>query len=405
MDDLHSGARLSPTLVARVKNILLQPKEEWARIDLERTPIATIYRQYVLILAAIGPVCGLIGSLVFGYGVFGIVYRPTVASAVSSAVVHYVLALVMVYVLALIIDGLAPTFAGVRSREQAFKVAAYSSTASWVAGVFGLIPQLSILAALAGLYSLYLLYLGLPRLMRVAQERAVAYVACVIVAAIVLFIIIGAVTAAVTSTFLSFPRASVVGSTTGTLAVPGVGAIDLGKLEAASKQMAAAGTAMQAQASTAGTVTGSAPIVAIAPAALQAFLPASLSGLPRTALSSSSAGAAGVNGATAEAQYGDGAKHIKLSVTDMGALGALAGLGSAFNVESSTQDANGYEKVGKLGDRMTTEKWNAASKSGSYSMLVANRFMVAAEGEGADIDAVKSAVAGVDAAALERLVH
>ena len=66
MDDLNSGRSLNPTLVTRVKGILLQPKEEWARIDLEPTPIGAIYRQYVLILAAIGPVCGLIGSLLFG---------------------------------------------------------------------------------------------------------------------------------------------------------------------------------------------------------------------------------------------------------------------------------------------------------------------------------------------------
>ena len=321
----------------------------------------------------------------------------------SSAVVHYVLSLVMVYVLAVIIDVLAPTFAGVRSREQAFKVAAYSSTASWMAGVFGLIPQLSILAALAGLYSLYLLYLGLPRLMKVAQDRAVAYVACVIVAAIVLFIILGAITGAVTSAFLTFPHATVIGETTGTLAVPGMGAVDLGKLAAASKQMAAASATMQASAT--GQTAGSATVVAVAPAALQAILPATLAGLPRTSLSSSSAGAAGVNGATAEARYGSDGKSIKLTVTDLGAMGALATLGSAFNVQSSTQDGNGYEKVGKVGDRMTTEKWTAASKSGSYTMLVANRFMVAAEGEGTDIDAVKSAVAGVDATALERLFH
>ena len=402
MDDLRdvraSGAPRD--LVARVKAILLTPREEWAVIDPEPTPIAGLYSRYVLILAAIGPICGLIGGLLFGYGAFGVVFRPSLISALSSAIVQYVLTLVMVYVLALIIEALAPTFAGVKNREQAFKVAAYSSTASWVGGVFELIPQLSILAALAGLYSLYLLYLGLPRLMKVAQDRAVAYVACVVVAAIVLFIVLGAITGAVTSRFAYPTTVAAAGTTTGTLVVPGMGSVDMAKLEAASKQMSVAAATAQASA---GSRAPSGAVVAVSPAILQGMLPATVAGLPRTAISGSSGGAAGFNGSNAEARYGAEGRDVRLSVTDMGAAGALAALGSAFNVQSSTQDANGYEKMGKVDNRMTTEKWSAASKSGNYTVLVGDRFMVAAETNGVDMATAKSAVASVDAAALERL--
>ncbi len=104
----------------------------------------------------------------------------------------YVLTLVGVYVLALIIDALAPTFNGQKNQIQALKVAAYSSTASWVAGVFALVPGLRILTIL-GLYSLYLLYTGLPVLMKAPQDKAMGYTAVVIVAAIVLFMLVGIV--------------------------------------------------------------------------------------------------------------------------------------------------------------------------------------------------------------------
>jgi hypothetical protein len=97
-----------------------------------------------------------------------------------------------VYVLALIIDALAPNFGGVSNQVQALKVAAYSSTASWVAGIFGLIPPLSWLGVL-GLYSLYLLYLGLPILMKSPPDKAAGYTGVVIIAAIVLFLVIGLV--------------------------------------------------------------------------------------------------------------------------------------------------------------------------------------------------------------------
>jgi len=179
-------------LVDRVKNILLTPKTEWEVIDAEPTTVADLYKGYIIPLAAIGPVASAIGALVFGYRGFGIVYRPPVGTVLSSAVVTYLLTLGGVYVLALIIDALAPTFGGTQNQTQALKVSAYSSTASWVVGIFGLIPVLSVLGIL-GLYSLYLLYLGLPVLMKAPAEKAMGYTAVVIIAAIVLFLVIGLV--------------------------------------------------------------------------------------------------------------------------------------------------------------------------------------------------------------------
>jgi hypothetical protein len=179
-------------LVDRVKNILLNPRQEWAVIDAEPTAPVELYKEYIIPLAAIGPVASAIGALAFGYRGFGITYRPPVGTVLSSALVTYLLTLGGVYVLALIIDALAPNFGGTQNQVQALKVAAYSSTASWVAGIFGLIPALSLLGVL-GLYSLYLLYLGLPVLMKVPEEKAMGYTAVVIIAAIVLFLVVGLV--------------------------------------------------------------------------------------------------------------------------------------------------------------------------------------------------------------------
>ncbi len=77
---------------------------------------------------------------------------------------------------------------------QAIKVAAYSATPQWIAGIFGLIPALLVLVMIAALYSLYLFYLGLPVLMKVPQEKAMVYTVVVIVAVIVLFLVVGAMT-------------------------------------------------------------------------------------------------------------------------------------------------------------------------------------------------------------------
>ncbi len=175
-------------LVERVKRILLSPQTEWEVIDTEQTTPAELYTGYIAPLAAIGPIAQIIGFSVFG--VMG--YRVPIGRAFAYAIATYVLTLISTYILALIIDALAPTFGGRPNRIQALKVAAYSSTAAWVAGIFALIPALSILGML-GLYSLYLLYLGLPKLMKAPKDRAVAYTLVVILSAIVLFVIIGAI--------------------------------------------------------------------------------------------------------------------------------------------------------------------------------------------------------------------
>ena len=167
-------------VIERAKNIILKPKETWAVIDAEPATTQSIYMPYVLVLAAIGPIAQFIGGQVFGYGAFGINFHPPIGTALVSAILSYGLALATTFALSLVIDGLAPNFGGQKNQVQALKVAAYSATAGWLAGIFGLIPALTILGLL-GLYSLYLLYLGLPILMKVPQDKAMGYTVVVII--------------------------------------------------------------------------------------------------------------------------------------------------------------------------------------------------------------------------------
>jgi len=162
-------------LVARVKGIIMQPKSEWRVIDGESTTVSQLYTGYIIPLSAIPPIASVIGLSIFGISLplLG-TYRVPLGSALTSAITQYILGLVGIYVLALIIDALAPTFAGQKNQIQALKVAAYSSTASWLAGIFALIPGLRILGLL-GLYGLYLLYAGLPTLMKAPAEKAMGY--------------------------------------------------------------------------------------------------------------------------------------------------------------------------------------------------------------------------------------
>lgn len=178
-------------LVGRAKAILLNPKQEWPVIEKETTTTAELYTGYIIPLAAIGPVAQAIGLSMFGVnlGVLGS-WRISPANIVSRAVVTFVCSLVAVWVLAWIINVLAPKFGGQSNASQALKVAAYSNTASWVAGIFGIVPMLAILGVLLGLYGLYLLYLGLPVLMKAPADKSLGYTIVVVIAAFLIVFVV-----------------------------------------------------------------------------------------------------------------------------------------------------------------------------------------------------------------------
>jgi len=180
-------------LIERTKEVLLHPKSQWEIIAAEPASTGALYTRVIMPLAAIGPVATLIGWSVFGISIpFAGTYRVPLSASLGPAVVRYVLGLAAVFVLALIIDGLAPSFGGQKDQVQALKVAAFSSTAAWLAGIFALIPSLNMLGIL-GVYSLYLLYAGLPILMKAPPDKALGYTVVVIVSAIAMFVVIGVI--------------------------------------------------------------------------------------------------------------------------------------------------------------------------------------------------------------------
>ncbi len=375
-------------LIDRVKAILLKPAPTWEVIDKEPATVSGLYKGYIIPLAAIAPVAGLIGGSVVGVAGF---HQPLLGGIVE-AVVSYILALVMVYVLALVIEALAPSFDGQKDRMQALKVATYASTAAWIAGIFAILPLLGLLALLGGLYSLYLLYLGLPRLMKAPAEKAMGYTIVTVIVAIVLTIVAATVATAVAGVGL-LGGASVVAAASGGSVRVGDATVDLGELEAASKQVAAAAKQMESG-------EGVEPTD---PDVLKAYLPAAVAGYSRTEVTTGSGGAGGMSGSSANGVYSKGDARLRLSVTDLGGAGALVGMAGAFNVKSSTESEGRYEKIGKIEGRMTQEAYDTAAKHGEYSVMVADRFMIAAEGDGVSMAELKAAVAAVGVSRLESL--
>jgi hypothetical protein len=188
------GTTMSPAeLIARIQRLLLSPNSEWEAIDTEGADVTRIYQSYILPLVALSALAGFIGTSIIGIGGFRIGF----VSGLIQAVVSIGLSCALVYVMALIINALAPQFGAKEDFGAAFKVAAYAPTASWVGAMFMVLPMLWFMALIGGLYSLYLLFVGLPKLMKPAADKAMIYalavIGCMIVIGIVSSFIVRAV--------------------------------------------------------------------------------------------------------------------------------------------------------------------------------------------------------------------
>jgi hypothetical protein len=178
-------------LVDRAKNILLTPAKEWDVIKGESLTIADMFMKYAVILAAIPAIAGFIGYVVigisFGFGTF----RVPVGTALVWLILTYVLNLAGVFLLAFIIDTLAPTFGCTKNMVAAVKIAVFSYTPVWVAGILGIIPAISVLMLIASLYALFLLYLGMQKIKEPANDKLIPYFVVALVALIVIYWLMG----------------------------------------------------------------------------------------------------------------------------------------------------------------------------------------------------------------------
>ena len=180
----------------RAKNIMLFPQSTWIAIEAEQMSIGEINRHYVMPLAAIPAVATVIGDTLFG----GSTFVDDFAFGILDGLLAFLFVLVVTSIVAVIIDWTAPNFGGNKNRLNSYKLAAYSLTPAWLAGVFNIVPALSRLTIL-GIYGAYLLYLGIPILMKSPADRAVPYMATIALVAVALLI---AVSLMVPKLFLLF---------------------------------------------------------------------------------------------------------------------------------------------------------------------------------------------------------
>jgi hypothetical protein len=185
---------------SRAKAMLADPSAEWTRIERESGDPAFLLSRYVAVLALIPAVFGFVGASVIGAVVPGVgPVRATLFDGAFGAIFGYAMTVGIVLVLAAIIDLTAPLFGGQKDFDNAFKLAVYSFTPVWLAGIFLVLPGLRFLILL-GFYGAYVLAMGLPRLMKSPPQRSHVYVLVIVVAAAALAYIAAALQRAVFGT-------------------------------------------------------------------------------------------------------------------------------------------------------------------------------------------------------------
>jgi hypothetical protein len=406
-------------LVQRAQKIVLSPQTEWPVIAEETTPQSALVTGYVVPLAAVSAVAAFIGQVFVGVSVpFAGTVRVPIVSGLVGAVLAVVMAVVLVYVLAAIITALAPTFNTEKNKTQAFKVAIYSITPVWVAGILNIIPALGVLVILAGLYGIYLMYLGLLRVMKAPDDKAVVYTAVVAVSCLVVMFVIGVVTATITGIgSYSAGRIAGLGGSPATTAKVDPNS-PLGKLESFGKAMDESAKKMEAaqksgdpnaQVNAAleglGTLFGGGKRVdPIDIDQLKTFVPETFGGMPKTSTSAEKTGLPGLMVSTAEARYGDGQRTIELEVVDTGGISGLVGIAAWAGVMGEKENDEVVERTRKEGDRLVHEKRSKrAGGTNEFGLVLGGRFVVTAKAEGVELDDLKTAVATLDLAKLESM--
>jgi len=165
------------SLVDRIKGIVVEPRTEWLKVAAEPATVQSLYTGWIMILAAVGPIAVLLTM-----------------HSVQFAIAQYLLSLIITFVLALIVDALAPSFGGTKDFVGSLKLTAYSYTVAWLGGVFILLGLLgSVLSVLATVYAFYTFFLGAPIMKKAAPEKAVPFTLLIVLCGIVLSLLSGLV--------------------------------------------------------------------------------------------------------------------------------------------------------------------------------------------------------------------
>jgi hypothetical protein len=181
-------------LLSHAFGLFSHPDKEWATIRKEHETPTRLYVTYVVILAAIAPICAYISTAHFGWAVGADrLIKLTEISAIQLSVLTYLAMLVGVFALGYAINWMARTYGAMEEHvpSNGIALAAYSCTPLFLAGFALLYPQPwfnAIVFLAAACYGAWLMFDGLPIVMGIEKDRAVMYGGALLTVALVILV-------------------------------------------------------------------------------------------------------------------------------------------------------------------------------------------------------------------------
>lgn len=180
----------------RVKKILFSPRKEWQVIAAQHEEPVNILRSYILPLVLIGA-----GAAFIGHGFIGDPFMHNkavgVAYGVFNALNCVVVSIITVYIIAVVLNELAPSFESTRDISKSFQLVAYGATPILLGQLFAFIPVFENIAKFTGaVYAIYLWRLGLPVLKNTPSSKNILYLLIIFAGLIMVYAVVGVLFAA-----------------------------------------------------------------------------------------------------------------------------------------------------------------------------------------------------------------
>jgi Yip1-like protein len=172
---MHGEKESIRALLIRVKHILIRPRDEWRVIRDEPETYLGIILRYVAILAAIPPAAAVIDGIVFNGSPPKSALLSSLSRLLLQNVMWYCISIMNVVITGAIITAVVTASESRWGALRGLKIAAYSFTPLFVAGVLAVIPGMIWIVYAAILYSVYLVYLGIIGLAATGRKQALGY--------------------------------------------------------------------------------------------------------------------------------------------------------------------------------------------------------------------------------------
>lgn len=155
-------------IILRIRNLASSPEKEWDNIASEETTTRKLINEYAMPLIIILSISKFLGFVRFG---LDISFTGVLVGMISFASTY-----AGIYLTALAVVEIAPTFMSNNDKTLAFKLIVYSATPIFVALIIANIHPSLFFIKILYIYSIYLAWLGVDRLMKTPEKNKLSFV-------------------------------------------------------------------------------------------------------------------------------------------------------------------------------------------------------------------------------------